>query len=162
MPQSLATGNLRAALDYDPATGVFIWKINRANKKIGDIAGNVGPNGYRTIMVDYRSYYAHHLAIAFRDGCFPPKGSHVDHLNGDRADNRIANLRITTPSGNLLNRQRLNRNNTTGVTGVVRDRDRGGFKAQIMINRKNHIIGRYNTLDEARAAVEAARVAAKS
>src|SRR4051812_38820013 len=106
----------RELLNYEPTTGHIFWRVNRANQKAGVPAGNVGPNGYRTVCVDYRAFYAHHIAIALLTGQFPASDASVDHINGDRADNRIANLRITTPSRNGLNRARLNRNNTSGIT----------------------------------------------
>src|SRR5262245_35363752 len=135
------------AISYDPETGEFRWIIARANKKPGDLAGNVGPNGYRTIMVDYKSYYAHHLALAFRDGEFPPKESHVDHRNGVKSDNRLCNLRIVTPAKNGVNRQKNNKNNTSGLSGVYRVRS-GKYLAFIQGKR----LGLFDTFSAAAAA----------
>jgi|SRR5262245_17364979 len=147
---------LEEALDYNPETGVFLWRLVRANKRAGDVAGNVGPGGYRTITVDYRQYYAHHLAIFFSTGEFPPKGSHVDHINGDPADNRISNLRITTPSVNGLNRRGLNKNNTTGFRGVYWRKDKKRFEACIHVNGRKRKLGRFTSIEAAAEAVRAA------
>ncbi len=143
------------ALSYDPATGEFVWRRDRANRKAGDLAGNIGPNGYRTIMVDYRSYYAHHLAIAHATGALPPKGAHVDHINGDKADNRQANLRVVTPSRNGLNRKTANRNNRSGTSGVFQTRS-GRFLAFVGVDGKRRNLGTFPTFEEAKAAREAA------
>lgn len=143
------------ALSFDPATGVFCWRIDRALKRAGDVAGNVGRNGYRRITVNYRSYYEHHLAIAFDTGALPPVGSHVDHINGDKTDNRLANLRVVTPSKNGLNRHGPNRNNRGGTLGVCEVRP-GAFVAFITVNRKRRHLGTYQSREAATVAREAA------
>src|SRR6266436_6601559 len=111
---------VREALRYEPITGEFFWRLDRANKKAGEKAGNVGPNGYCTICVNYRVYYAHHLAFVLSGQEFLPANVHIDHINGNRSDNRITNLRVVTPSKNCLNRTRLNKNNSSGAAGVWR------------------------------------------
>lgn len=80
----------------------------------------------------------------------PPRGSHTDHINGDKLDNRRGNLRVVTPSRNQVNRKRLNRNNTSGVRGVARAF--GKWRAQITVNRKNHHLGLFASKEEAIAA----------
>ena len=147
---------IRKAISYDPGTGEFHWIVKRANKQVGDIAGNVGPNGYRTIMVNYKSYYAHHLAILFTTGEMPPRDrkAHVDHINGVKTDNRIANLRVGTPSENQRNRGKINKNNTSGHRGVCR---RGqAWVAQIMIDHAAYRLGVFAAFDDAVAARHAA------
>jgi hypothetical protein len=85
-----------------------------------------------------------------------PAGSHIDHINGDKLDNRRANLRVTTPQINQLNRKALNRNNQSGVRGVGRLGSR--WRAQITVNRKNHHLGMFATMEEAIAARRAAEL----
>lgn len=147
-------------LCYDPATGIFRWRCDRANQRAGQIAGNVGPNGYRTICVNYTAYYAHHLALLFSTGSLPPKGNHVDHIDGDRLNNSLSNLRIASPSLNGLNRKLLNRNNRSGATGVWQNPRSGQFHAQIMVDRKTIRLGRFKTFEEAVTAREAAHAIA--
>ncbi len=84
-----------------------------------------------------------------------PKGTHVDHVNGDKLDNRRANLRIVTPSRNQVNRKNLNRNNTSGMRGISyqpRLSPSKPWRAQITVNRQNHHLGLFATKDEAAAA----------
>ena len=76
---------------------------------------------------------------------------HVDHINGDGLDNRRANLRHCSPSENHRNRGRQV-NNTSGLKGVYWQKDRGKWKAQIQVNRKNHYLGRFTTAEEAHLA----------
>lgn len=77
-----------------------------------------------------------------------PEGLEVDHINGNRLDNRECNLRIVTPSKNQYNR-RMQRNNKTGYKGVSFDRSRGKFMASISANGKQINLGRFKTAEEA-------------
>jgi hypothetical protein len=83
-------------------------------------------------------------------------GLEVDHINGDTLDNRRANLRVVTHRTNIANRTRLNRNNTSGVTGVSWDRSVGKWMAHITINRRRKTLGVYLRKEDA---IEARRLA---
>lgn len=85
-------------------------------------------------------------------------GLHIDHINGDRLDNRRVNLRFVTPQGNQVNRKSLNQNNTSGVRGVALTNlsRRNPWRAQITVDRKNLHLGLFPTME---AAVEARRAA---
>lgn len=146
LPQSV-----RDALCYDRHTGSFTWRVDRALKRAGDEAGHIGVNGYRTITVDYIAYYAHQLAIGFVIGKLPANGMHVDHIDGDRSNNRICNLRVVSPHANFHNRTRLNKNNNSGARGVFEAKP-GRYVAFITVNRKRHHIGTFDTLWRAKAA----------
>lgn len=81
-----------------------------------------------------------------------PKGTHVDHINGDKRDNTRANLRVVSPQKNQVNRKRRNSNNTTGVRGVTFTPSLSSSKpwrAQIMVNRRGIHLGLFSTRDEA-------------
>ena len=97
---------LRAVLDYDPKTGLFHWRIDRGGRKarIGALAGSFDATGYIQIMIDGKNYKAHRLAWLYVTGNWPI--GDIDHLNGERANNRWSNLREATKSINQQNPQR--------------------------------------------------------
>lgn len=147
---------VRDALTYNPETGNLYWRVDRALKKVGDLAGHIGTNGYITVTVDYVAYYAHHLAIGFSRGCLPAKGTHVDHIDGDKTNNQLDNLRVVSVSINGHNRTRLNANNASGARGVFEAKP-GRFIAFITVDRKRHHLGTFDSLPQAKQARDAAQ-----
>lgn len=103
-------------LDYDPCTGVFAWKISRGNRKKGSLAGCVCGEGYLCIGVDGNLYHAHTVAWVYMFGS-KQKSLEIDHINQDKLDNRISNLRLVSKSANQKNKG-LQKNNKSGVVGV--------------------------------------------
>ncbi len=86
-----------------------------------------------------------------------PRGRCVDHINGDKTDNRRANLRVVGWKENQINRKRLNKNNTSGVRGVVFNASKPKpWKAQIHVDYRGIHLGWYATKDEAVAVRQAA------
>jgi hypothetical protein len=137
---------LRNALRYDPETGEFI----RLRTSGGSFAGSrAAPNakGYVKISVNRKVYFAHRLAWLYVYGHFP--ALHIDHINGNPNDNRIANLRIATRSQNMANRGK-NKNNTSGFKGVIRDK--GKWRAKIQFANGARELGSFATAEEAHEA----------
>lgn len=89
-----------------------------------------------------------------------PKGMHVDHVNGDKLDNRRANLRIVTPQRNQVNRRKLSKANASGTRGVAWTgaSSTNPWRAQITVNRKNVHLGLFATRQEAVDARRAAEI----
>lgn len=143
---------VRELFDYDKSTGLFTRRITvgrHGRFRKGETPGTENGNGYVRMYVDSKRYYAHRLAWLHTFGSMP---SQLDHIDGDRSNNRIDNLRISTQSQNLANRTKSPRNKS-GFKGVCRD-DRyiKKWKAQITINRKNIYLGTFLTAKEAYAA----------
>ncbi len=153
----LTAERLRALLDYDAASGKFTWRFKRGKMRAGSLAGAQGHDGRIVIGVDREILLAHRLAWLHHYGEWP--ADDIDHINMDRSDNRICNLRVATPSQNLAN-QPARKNTSTGLKGVSFDRERGKFKAQIKVNYKGRLIGRFDTAEEASEAYRAVAVAA--
>lgn len=147
---------VRSILDYDPSTGLFRWKprADRANKwntrYAGQIAGTTNAvSGYVIIMIAKANYSAHVLAWLYMTGEWAPGG--VDHRHGVRNDNRFGELRKATSSDNGCNKS-LQKNNTTGVVGVIFNAQCRKFEARIY--KGGRYVWRYffKTLEEAAAA----------
>ena len=142
---------LRELLNYDPKTGVFTWRVDRRNgnvirKKAGDVAGcKRGKTGYEIIGIDGKLYLAHRLAWQHVFGVKPSR--QVDHINGDRSDNSLDNLRLASQSQQNGNQKRR-RDNTSGLRGVHKHKNK--WKTQI--GRKH--IGVFDTKQDAYAAYE--------
>jgi hypothetical protein len=154
---TLTVERLQEVLSYDPSTGVFTWLIATARRiQVGDIAGSVMTNGYRTIRIDSDPYLAHRLAFFYMIGRWPIE---CDHKNLLHDDNRWNNLREATHSQNLAN-QRIHTKSSSGFKGVSWfERDRK-WRAQIKINYKDHHLGYFDTAESAHAAYVAAASAA--
>ena len=89
-------------LDYNPETGEFVWMKGRQGVKIGDKAGTVVTGGYIAITIDGKRFMAHRLAWLYCVRRWPLYG--IDHLNGNRADNRIVNLQDVPQVVNMEHR----------------------------------------------------------
>jgi len=113
----------------------------------GELAGYLHPNGYRYIRFRGKSVREHRLAWYFIRGEWPELD--IDHINGDRSDNRPENLRVATRGQNAINRP-VRSDSLTGVKGV--SFRRGLYEARIVYNNKRIHIGAYKTLQEARKA----------
>ena len=149
---------VRTALDYNPETGVFRWRwregsgraVNVFNSRFpGQIAGKIQGFGYRQIKLENRHFMAHRLAWLHVYGRHPV--GDIDHINGLRDDNRIANLREATRMQNCANSFGRT-TNTTGFKGVSwRKRDQC-FCAGIRVNGKRLHLGHYTRAEDAYAA----------
>lgn len=146
---------LRAAFLYDPETGKFLRRKFPWGPEDGDLAGYTRPDGYVSIEIDHRPYQAHVLAWFYVHGSWPTQT--LDHRNGVRADNRMANLREASQTQNNAN-AKLRSNNTSGAKGVTWDRWSSKWMAQIAVNGRRKNLGRFDTVEAAQAAyAEAAR-----
>lgn len=97
------------------------------------------------------NYYMHRMIMS------PPVDLEVDHINGNKADNRRANLRIVTHAQNKQNQHRAQSNSRSGVRGAFWDKARREYRVEIRIDGKKIVIGYFKTLEEADTAAKAAR-----
>lgn len=135
-------------LDYNPATGEFRWRDT------GKLAGSKNNRGYWKIgILGKRGVLAHRLAWVLYYGYWPE--GNLDHIDGDRLNNKIDNLRIATPSQNGMN-SKTPSNNTSGQKGVMWEKDRKKWAVQIRTNGKLKRFGRFKNFEDAVAAYQVA------
>lgn len=148
---------LGEALLYDKDTGILTWKISPAkNVKVGAVAGSKMNRGYLVVSVGGKRVLAHRIAWLLANGPIP-KDKEIDHINHNRLDNRLINLRLVTRTSNLRNQSRY-KNNTSGVTGVSYDKNSGKWRAHITVEGKTLTLGRYSVLEDAIARRKLAEV----
>ena len=150
---TLTAEYLRSVLHYEPETGIFTWKVSTAHSvKVGQASGCLDGHGYLRLRVCSRLYQAHRLAWLYVYGNWP-KGQ-IDHINRNRSDNRIPNLRDVTNRQNQQNRS-TNSDNTSGHPGVYWDKQSFKWRARIKHNQKLIHLGLFTDLEEAIAARKA-------
>lgn len=149
---------------YDPLTGVFTRKISRGKNQFGaefvrwlagTVMGTVGQQGYVRISIFGKIYQGHRLAWLYHYGEWPK--DQIDHINHDRSDNRIENLREATNGTNRKNIS-LPCTNKSGVIGVHRHSQNDCWVAQIRVDGKTHHLGCYQHLDQAAYARKEAEI----
>lgn len=144
---NLTAERLRERLDYNQETGAFIWKVKPSQAiSSGSVAGSAR-SGYIGIQIDGRIYLAHRLVFLFIYGAFPL--GEVDHINGIRDDNRLANLRDVTKSVNMQNKKVGKHGRKIGTWY---DAKNGKWTAQIKIGATQHHLGRFATEEAANSA----------
>lgn len=144
-------------LSYDPETGVFVWRVNRRGRaRAGDVAGSLKPTGYVRIHVAGVPVFAHRLAWAFVHGEMPTHT--IDHINGDPADNRIANLRDVPSRMNSENRRTAGPRRAGGsLLGAHWSKVWKRWKSSIITQGRSKHLGWFDTEEQAHAAYVAAK-----
>ena len=145
---------LRELLHYSPETGIFTWKVRTSRRvKIGDITGCPGGAGYLQIRIQSRLHKAHRLAWLYTYGNWPE--DQIDHINRNRSDNRISNLRDVSNKQNMQNAGKRG-DNKSGHPGVDWHKQNSKWRARIMHNQKDIHLGCFTDIEEAIAARKAA------
>jgi hypothetical protein len=152
MEEALSLEDVRSRFSYDPETGE-ITRIKGKTDFIGKRAGSLRPNGYRFVQIKRRFYAEHRLVWFYVHGCWPT--NYIDHINRNRSDNRIENLRECTKQQNSSNKKQ-NRGSASGLVGVKYRSDRGKWRADITVGGKRHYLGLHSTKEAAFCAYELA------
>lgn len=157
----LSKEELNELFDYYPKSGKLIWKekspTSRANKIFNSKfafqeAGRITESGYLRVQIKNRDYYVHRIIWVMTQ---EEPLTFIDHINGIKHDNRLANLRLATYAENLQNRNKPKSNNSTGVLGVSKKGTK--FIAHICVNYKLKSLGSFNTIEEASNAYQKAK-----
>lgn len=148
---------LKDLLRYEPETGRFFWLTTTRTMKAGTEAGYRNPKtGYWIIRLGGKNYRRARLAWLYTTGRWP--ADQIDHINGNKIDDRIGNLREANTSQNHGNLS-LSRANTTGFKGVSWHKRIRRWQASIRVRGRLRFLGSFSTAEEAAAAYEqAARV----
>lgn len=141
---------IRELFDYDPNTGCITRKLSYGRA----IAGQVFTDAH-SISVMGRFIRPGRLAWALHNGDWPPEDMFIDHINGIKADNRIANLRLATPTQNQQNKAGTGQY-PKGVTW--RDRKEKPWQARIRVDGERIHLGSFATMEEAAEAYREACV----
>lgn len=149
----------RNLIAYDPNDGSFRWKLNHGGQREGCIAGSLRRDGYVAIKMDGRQYLAHRLAFLFLAGRWPD--DKIDHINGNRADNRAENIRQASQADNCQNRA-LRSDSATGLVGVSFHKATGKFSAKITLRGNQRHLGLFECPQEAHQAYAAAKASVHS
>lgn len=150
----LTAHRARELFDYDEISGDLIWSARSRHRAhcIGRVAGHIDGEGYRRVKVDDKEYRAHRVVWLWVRGSWPM--TELDHIDRDRLNNRIANLRETTRQQNCLNRDF---SKARGVKRAHKSRSER-WMATITVNQRSIHLGTFNTETAAHAAYQRARV----
>lgn len=138
---------------FEYRNGHLYRKFSIGCSKAGDKVGFTNDKGYLAVNIEKKCIPVHRLIWMMQHGEMP---SLIDHIDGDRQNNRIENLRLADRYGNAQNK-RMHRNNTSGVKGVSWHKRGKKWKAQIVCNGQNYNLGLYDLIDEAEEVVSLAR-----
>jgi len=119
---------------FDYKDGHLYWKVNKTTRNwVGKRVGSP-INGYLSVMVDGKNWMCHRLIYLIHHGYMPSK---IDHINNNRSDNRIENLRAADDKQNAHN-QVLRSNNVSGIKGVSWNNDRQKWAVRVNHNKKTY------------------------
>ena len=155
----LTQERLKEVFDYIVDTGELRWRVSRDSGfrkgaiKAGTLSGCVCKStGYLIIDYNKRKYKAHRLVWIYVNGVIPD-GLLIDHVDGDKTNNRVSNLRLCTPQDNVRNTG-IRKDNTSGYKGVSWSVQKQRWVAQTSVNGKKQHLGYYLTEEKAVSAYE--------
>lgn len=123
--------NLHEFFRYED--GVLFWKVNRGTVKAGSVCGNTHHSGYRRTKLHNRELLIHRVIWNMFNGPIPD-GMELDHINRNKRDNRIENLRLATHGDNMLNRGGFSvATKTSRFKGVCLDKSTGRWRMTIKV-----------------------------
>ena len=151
---NLTVQRLHELVHYDAETGALTWRIKPAMRiNIGAPVGCLRKDGYLVTSIDKRTYRLHRLAWLYMTGAWPEND--IDHIDGNRSNNAVSNLRDVSRSVNAQNkREAMGHNKSSGILGV--SQKRGGWRARITFDGREHAT-HHATIEEARAAYIASK-----
>jgi hypothetical protein len=151
---SLTQADVRQLFDYDPCSGQLIWKMTRGSRaKKGAVAGSLGGHRYITVRINGTLYYVHRIIWLWHYGQWPEA---TDHMDCNKLNNKIENLRSANPSQNQCN-QLIRADNKSGVKGVRWNKGKRKWQARVQLQWKDYWLGLFDEFEQAVVAVKNAR-----
>lgn len=148
---NVSIARLHELFTFDATTGRLYWKVSRSSARPGREAGYVNTTGYRRVCIDSKEVGVHRVVWAINKGHWPTDC--IDHINGDKQDNRIENLRDVSAAINTQNLRRAKRNNkASGLLGAYKVSTTDKWQSQIRINGKITHLGTFDSAKDAHAA----------
>lgn len=139
--------SIRKILSFDQDSGKLFWKVRTGSSAAGSIAGTKNQFGYRQVSISGKRYFAHRIVWTLFNGDIP-EDKEIDHINGERDDNRISNLRLVSRSQNNMNTA-VSKRNTSGCKGVCYHSGNRCWYARVFVNRKVVASGSFKDKDKA-------------
>lgn len=146
---------LKELFYYDQDAGTFERKDIRTSAKAGPSVGSIGPEGYASIYICGRNIKAHRIAWLYVYGEWP--SMYIDHINGNKTDNRISNLRLVTKGQNVQNIGGAYKNKKSAGGPGVYPHKCGRWHARIQLNGKSKSLGLFDNIDDAAKAYAKAK-----
>ncbi|MCK5609397.1 HNH endonuclease [Candidatus Pacearchaeota archaeon] len=140
--------------NYNPETGILTRKINKGSAKAGDIAGSINSKGYLLTRINGKKYLNHRIIFLFVYGYLP---EFMDHVDNNRLNNKIENLRECTWNENQHNAL-LRKDNKSGIKCVTWHKATKKWMAAIRINKQSKHLGVFSDIKEAKKSVDDARI----
>lgn len=148
MKSNLTNERLKELVSYEKETGNFFRIVSVANIKCGLVIAKPSKNGYLRMHIDGYLYYLHRLAWFYEHNEWPIA---IDHIDGDKTNNKIQNLRSATYGQNLQNISKKTKA-ISGFKGAYFHEKTKNWQAKIMVNRKTKSLGYFKTPEEAHQA----------
>lgn len=152
--RELTHDEIRRLFSYEELTGILVWKEGLSIRApSGRVAGTMCKNGYVAVGIRGVKYLAHRVIWNYMSGAWPEFD--IDHIDGDRSNNRFSNLRDVATYKNMQNLKRSHLDNNSGLLGVERHRNK--WSARICVQGKKTYLGTFVTKEEAHAAYVSAK-----
>lgn len=155
MGKKFTRQELMQHLSYAPETGDFMWLKSGKGRSLLAPAGCSLSNGYVRINFNGGKHQAHRLAWFYMTGKWPDRM--IDHINGDKLDNRWENLRQVERSTNGQNRRRANKNSASGLLGAHKCNSGPAWRSTIKTPGGAKFLGFFETAIDAHNAYISAK-----